>query len=193
MIATPNSKTPTVDDISTKPPGLLPWDKEKVLGYLDSIREQLNHPASLEDIHADDFDIIFYPGGHGPMEDLSENAASGTLLAEFFASGKPTVLLCHGPAAMLATPEVGGVWPFKGYRMTALSNIEEKTNPFSWKAKWLLQDALEERGADYHHGLPMVPHIEVDRNLYTGQNPYSSHKLATAVIEAVKGSDVKTH
>lgn len=66
--------------------------------------------------------------------------------------------------------------------MTGLSNREERLNPFAWKARWLLEDRLKEAGADYFKGFPLRPHIVVDRNLYTGQNPQSSTPLARRLV-----------
>ena len=79
-----------------------------------------------------------------------------------------------------------GSWPFAGYRMTGLSNTEERLNTFGWKAPWYLEDRLKENGADYSKALlPLRPHVVVDRNLYTGQNPFSSEKLAERIIADV--------
>ncbi|WP_370334047.1 hypothetical protein [Amycolatopsis sp. CFH S0078] len=72
--------------------------------------------------------------------------------------------------------------------MTGLSNVEERFNPFAWKAKWLLEDRLKEAGADYTSGLPLKSHVVVDRNLYTGQNPGSSAALARRIIKDVSAA-----
>lgn len=130
----------------------------------------------------DAFDLVFYSGGHGPMEDLAVDEVSGALLTRRLASGRPLALLCHAPAAALAARNPDGSWPFADYRMTGLSNREERLNPFAWKAKWLLEDRLKQAGADYSKGLPLRPHIVRDRHLWTGQNPQSSHRLATRLI-----------
>lgn len=98
-------------------------------------------------------------------------------------SGKPLALLCHAPAATPAAENEDGSWPFAGYRMTGLSNIEEKFNSFGRKAPWLLEDRLCERGAQYVKArLPLLPFVVVDRNLYTGQNPTSSKRLAKRLV-----------
>jgi hypothetical protein len=126
---------------------------------------------------------VFYPGGHGPMEDLAVDADSGRILTAVLESGRPLALLCHAPAATLAARRDDGTWPFEGYRMTALSNTEERLNPFARKAQWLLQDRLVESGAIYSKGrLPLRPFLVVDRNLYTGQNPASSAMLAHKLV-----------
>ncbi|MCO5215560.1 MAG: hypothetical protein M9934_06900 [Thermomicrobiales bacterium] len=97
-------------------------------------------------------------------------------------------LLCHAPAAALAAKNPDGSWPFAGYTMTGLSNIEERLNPFAWKAKWLLEDRLKESGANYTAGLPLKSNVVVDRNLYTGQNPGSSAALARRIISDLSGA-----
>jgi putative intracellular protease/amidase len=120
------------------------------------------------------------------MEDLPDDAASGKLLTEWLASGKPVSLVCHGPAALLATIGPDGTSPFAGYRLTGLSNAEEKLNGLADRAKWLLQDRLvDELGADYRETEPFAPHVETDRTLYTGQNPGSAVPLAQELLKAL--------
>lgn len=96
----------------------------------------------LADIDPDDYAVVFYPGGHRPMEDLAVDADSGRILTEMLESGRPLALLCHAPAATLAARRQDGTWPFKGYRMTALSNSEERLNRLARTATWLLPDRL---------------------------------------------------
>jgi putative intracellular protease/amidase len=181
-IATPGGVPPTVDGLSLGFAGGLPAKTRAVADYLRKLGA-LAHPKVLADIDPADYDVVFYPGGHGPMEDLAEDADSGRILTTVLESGRPLALLCHAPAATLAARREDGTWPFEGYRMTALSNTEERLNRFSRKAKWLLQDRLVESGAIYRKGrLPLRPFIVVDRNLYTGQNPASSAMLAHKLV-----------
>ena len=160
----------------------------EVADYLASIRADLDTPRSLDEIDETEFDLVFYPGGHGPMEDLAFDPVSGALLTRRLASGRPLALLCHSPAASLAARNEDGSWPFAGYRMTGLSNAEERLNMFGWKASWYLEDPLKENGADYSKALlPLHPYVVVDRNLYTGQNPFSSEQLAERIVADVSG------
>ncbi len=182
-IATPGGKAPTLDQLSLGISGGLPGKRREVKRYLDSIDGALAHPAALDTVDPNAFDVVFYPGGHGPMEDLAYDATSGALLTERLASGKPLALLCHAPAAILAATTPDGHSPFAGYRMTGLSNREELLNRFARKAPWLLEDRLKETGVEYSKArLPLRPYIVVDRNLYTGQNPQSSEKLAQRLL-----------
>ncbi len=182
-VATPGGKAPTLDQLSLGISGGMPWKRRKVKHYLDSIADALAHPVSLDTISPDDFDLIFYPGGHGPMEDLAYDKTSGTLLVHRLASGRPLALLCHAPAAILAATDPDGRSPFSGRTMTGLSNREELLNRFARKAPWLLEDRLKELGVDYSKALlPLRPHVVVDGNLYTGQNPQSSEKLADRLV-----------
>ncbi len=185
-IATPGGKVPTLDRLSMSRTAGRPSKLREVAAYLETIRGALSSPRPLEEIDPDDFDVVFYPGGHGPMEDLSVDPVSGALLTRVLASGKPLALLCHAPAAAFAARNEDGSWPFTGYRMTGLSNLEEKFNSFGRRAIWLLEDRLRESGAQYSKArLPLRPYVVVDRNLYTGQNPPSSERLAERVVTDV--------
>ena len=185
-VATPGGKQPVVDQLSLSVKGgVLPPQAKKLSAELDELAPVLEDPANLWDMDPDDFDVVFYSGGHGPMEDLAVDETSGALLTKRLASGRPVALLCHAPAAALAAKNPDGSWPFKGYKMTGLSNAEERLNLFAWKAKWLLEDRLKEAGADYTAGLPLKSKVVLDRNLYTGQNPGSSAALARRIIADV--------
>lgn len=182
-VATPGGKAPTVDRLSLGLSGGLPAKTRRIQAELDRLAPVLTAPAKLSEVDAGAYDLVFYPGGHGPMEDLAYDTASGALLAERLASGKPLALLCHAPAAILAAASEDGSTPFAGYEMTGLSNREELLNRFAKKAPWLLEDRLKESGVDYRKGrLPLRPFVVVDRNLYTGQNPQSSQKLAERLV-----------
>ncbi|RSS43425.1 type 1 glutamine amidotransferase domain-containing protein [Streptomyces sp. WAC08241] len=188
-VATPGGKAPTLDRLSMSKTAGWPWKLREVAAYLKAIQGELRSPRSLDAIDPDDFDVVFYPGGHGPMEDLAVDPVSGALLARVLASGRPLALLCHAPAAAFAAKNPDGSWPFAGYRMTGLSNLEEKFNSFGRKAIWLLEDRLRESGAEYSKArLPLRPYVVVDRNLYTGQNPPSSERLAQRVVADVEAT-----
>lgn len=182
-IATPGGVAPTLDELSLGVAGGMPKRRKEIRAYLDSIKQELDHPLALDTVDESDYDLVFYPGGHGPMEDLAVDPVSGTLLVRRLDSGQPLALLCHAPAAILAATRDDGSNAFVGRTMTGLSNVEERFNPFAWKAKWLLQDALVDAGVDYDKGmLPMRPHVVVDGNLYTGQNPQSAGALAERIV-----------
>jgi putative intracellular protease/amidase len=119
------------------------------------------------------------------MEDLPDNVESGRLLTDRLASGKLLALVCQGPAALLATAHADGKSPFAGYRLTALSNAEEIQNGLADRATWLLQDRLVALGVEYRAGEPYQPHLEIDRSLYTGQNPASAVPLAQEIVKAL--------
>lgn len=190
-VATPSGKKPTLDHLSLQlKGGSAPWKVGKIKNYLKSIENQLNNPIILEDISETEFineyDLVFYPGGHGPMEDLAYNKTSGELLNSRLASGKPLALLCHAPAAILATADDSGQTPFAEREMTGLSNREELFNRFAKKAPWLLEDKLKELGIKYSKAkLPLKSFVVVDGNLYSGQNPQSSEKLAERLVEDI--------
>ncbi|MFG2872716.1 type 1 glutamine amidotransferase domain-containing protein [Streptomyces sp. NPDC048338] len=183
VVATPGGVEPTVDQGSLAPEfNGGPEGAEKVASALASL-SALRHPVRLEDVRIDDYDAVFYPGGHGPMEDLAVNADSGRLLVAALKSGKPLAVVCHGPAALLAAVDEGGTNAFAGYRVAAFSNVEETQAGLAEKAKWLLETRLTEAGVDVRVSEPWAPYVVVDRNLVTGQNPASSAPLAAEVLK----------
>lgn len=174
VVATPGGVVPTVDQ------GSLAAEvnggqeaADRMAAALDAIPE-LRRPLRLEDVDLGDHAAVFYPGGHGPMEDLAVDAVSGRLLVDALRSGKPLGVVCHGPAALLAAVTEDGSNAFAGYRVAAFTNAEELQAGLGDKAKWLLQDRLTEAGVEVRAGEPWAPHVVVDRNLITGQNPASS-------------------
>ncbi|MGV9246288.1 type 1 glutamine amidotransferase domain-containing protein [Streptomyces sp. NPDC003710] len=182
VVATPGGVVPTVDESSLTPE--LNGGQENA----DRIREVLTsaaeftRPVALTDVDLDEYAAVFYPGGHGPMEDLAVDADSGSLLAHALDSGKPLGVVCHGPAALLAATRADGSNAFAGYRVAAFTNAEETQSGLADRAKWLLQDRLTEVGVQVQTGEPWAPNVVVDRNLVTGQNPASSAPLATELL-----------
>ncbi|OIK27267.1 type 1 glutamine amidotransferase domain-containing protein [Streptomyces malaysiense] len=182
-VATPGGVIPTVDAGSLAP--AVNGGEEgakKIADTLASIVE-IKHPIKLEDVNLDDWDAVFYPGGHGPMEDLAVNADSGSLLTLALRSGKPLGVVCHAPAALLAAVEEDGTNSFKGRKVAAFTNAEETQAGLADKAKWLLETRLVEAGADVQVGAPWAPNVVVDGNLVTGQNPASSAPLAQELLK----------
>ncbi|GAA2834472.1 type 1 glutamine amidotransferase domain-containing protein [Kitasatospora paracochleata] len=181
-VATPGGVLPTADR------GSLGADAnggqenaDKVAAALDAFTE-LKNPLALADVDLAEFDAVYYPGGHGPMEDLAVDPTSGRLLVAALASGKPLAVVCHGSAALLAATLTDGTNVFAGYRATAFTNTEETLAGLAERAKWLLQDRLTAAGIDVQEGRPWESHVVVDRNLITGQNPGSSADTAAALL-----------
>ncbi|AOR30369.1 thiamine biosynthesis protein ThiJ [Streptomyces fodineus] len=183
VVATPGGVVPPVDRASLAPEVNGGQENaEKVQRGLEEMTE-LRTPVKLAEVDLDDFAAVFYPGGHGPMEDLAVDADSGRLLVAALGSGKPLAVVCHGPAALLAAVRADGTNAFAGYRATAFTNEEEGQAGFAERAKWLLQDRLTEAGVDIRAGEPWAPHVVTDRNLITGQNPASAGPVAEALLK----------
>jgi putative intracellular protease/amidase len=182
-VATPGGVVPTVDkgSLAAEVNGGQE-NADRIAGVIAKATE-IQNPIRLEDVHLDDYAAVFYPGGHGPMEDLAVNTDSGELLTSALESGKPLGVVCHAPAALLAAVKADGTNSFAGYRIAAFTNAEETQAGFADKAKWLLQDRLTEAGVQVQVGEPWVPNVVVDRNLVTGQNPASSAPLAVELLK----------
>jgi putative intracellular protease/amidase len=184
-VASPGAVEPVVDQMSLVPDMAGGEENAKHQQAVIESVEQLRHPIPLSEVNVDDYDVVYYPGGHGPLEDLSHDADSAKILTEALNSGKPLAVVCHAPAALLATRTRDGGSPFAGYRVSAFSNEEERQVGLADKAPWLVQTELEKMGVRYDEGEPWAPHVINDRNLYTGQNPASAGPLAELVLKAL--------
>ncbi|ORB76113.1 type 1 glutamine amidotransferase domain-containing protein [Mycobacterium scrofulaceum] len=177
VVATPKGVVPHVDVMSLRPS--MAGGEEVARELEDTLRsaEELRRPIELANARLEDYDAVYYPGGHGPMEDLWQDADSGRLLATALASGKPLAIVCHAPVAMMATRH-NGASPFAGYRVTAFTNDEEDAVGLREKARWTAEDELVKMGVDFSRGEMWKPYTVRDRNLFTGQNPASAGPLA---------------
>jgi putative intracellular protease/amidase len=184
VVATPGAVVPHVDMMSLRPS--MTGGEKHSLDYEAIIRtaEEMRRPIELADARLEDYDVVYYPGGHGPMEDLWRDADSGRLLIAALASGKPLAIVCHAPVAILATRKHGDS-PFAGYKVTGFTNEEEEGVGLRTKAPWTLEDKLGEMGLLYSKGETWKPYTVVDRTLFTGQNPASAGPLAKLVLKAL--------
>jgi len=137
----------------------------------------------LNQVRSDEYDAVFYPGGHGPIWDLAQDNNSGILILDFLDAGKPVAAVCHGPAALIsAERQCPGF--LNGKIISAFSNTEETLVGRSGNVLYLLQTKLEELGAEVKTALvPFLSHVEKDGLLITGQNPLSAGPVAKALID----------
>ncbi|MEV8592675.1 type 1 glutamine amidotransferase domain-containing protein [Streptomyces sp. NPDC052012] len=183
VVATPGGVVPPVDRGSLAPAMNGGQENaDRMAKALESF-EELRRPVRLEDVRLDEYAAVFYPGGHGPMEDLAVNADSGRLLTEALAAGTPLAVVCHGPAALLAAERADGTNAFAGYEVAAFTNAEEIQGGLAGKVRWLLEDRLTQAGVRVRAGEPWAPHVVADRGLITGQNPASSAPLAEELLK----------
>ncbi len=115
----------------------------------NAAQAELGKTKKLAEVSAADFDAVFYPGGHGPMWDMPDNATSIALIEAFVRDDKPVAAVCHSPAAFVNVREKGGEYLVKGKRVTGFTNAEERAVGLSAVVPFLLEDRLKQRGADY--------------------------------------------
>ena len=149
-------------------------------------QQQLADTRTLDTVRAADFDAVFYPGGHGPMWDLPDNAASIALIQDFVRAGKPVAAVCHAPVALTNVTNDDGSYLIAGKQVTGFTNSEEDTVGLTDVVPFLLEDRLKERGGDYSKADDFAPYVLVDGNLVTGQNPPSSEPAAAELLKLLK-------
>jgi putative intracellular protease/amidase len=146
----------------------------------------LAHTLSLKTLRAADFDAVFYPGGHGPLWDLAEDAASIALITAMIAAGKPVAAVCHAPGVLRHVLTPDGKALVQGRQVTGFSNTEEDAVGLTEVVPFLVEDMLKEQGGKYSKVADWQVHVVIDGLLITGQNPASSAAAATVLLSMLK-------
>ncbi|MCA1247565.1 type 1 glutamine amidotransferase domain-containing protein [Massilia sp. MS-15] len=139
--------------------------------------------GKLAVVKADDFDAVFYPGGHGPLWDLAEDKASIALIEAMAAAGKPVAAVCHAPGVLRHVKAADGSPLVKGKRVTGFTNTEEEAVGLTAVVPFLVEDMLKENGGEYSKGADWQSYVLTDGKLITGQNPASSEEGAKALLK----------
>ena len=150
--------------------------------------DALAHTMKLAEVSGDEFDAVFYPGGHGPLWDLAEDAHSIKLIESMAAAGKTVSAVCHAPAVFRHTKSADGSPLVKGKQVTGFTNSEEAAVQLTQVVPFLVQDMLEANGGLYQKGPDWQSFIVTDGKLITGQNPASSAAAAHAVVAQLQSA-----
>ena len=185
-LASPDGKTPVVDEGSLSPDAIGEDESAKQRKALDALSDRLGSTLVLADVDPRSYDAVFVPGGHGPMEDLAVNEDLGRILVTMLDGGKVVSSVCHGPAGLLPAKRDDGSWLFAGRKLTAFTDAEEQQAGLADKAPWLLEARLRQAGATFSSGEPWAPFVVVDDTLVTGQNPASSSEAAQKVVDQLR-------
>src|SRR5664280_908163 len=183
-LASPKGGQPPLDPKSDLPENLIELTKR--FRTDNAAQAELANTKKLSDVSASDFNAVFYPGGHGPMWDMPDNATSIALIEAFVKADKPVGAVCHAPAALVNVRGKDGQYLVKGKRVTGFTNAEEKAVGLSAVVPFLIEDRLKERGDLYSKGADWTPNVEVDGKLVTGQNPASSGPAAKELLTLLR-------
>jgi len=146
-------------------------------------KEVLANTVKLASVKESDFDAVMYPGGHGPLWDLTKDENSIALIEAFVKADKPVASVCHAPAVLLQVKLPNGEYLVKGKKVTAFTNTEEEAVQLQDIVPFLLEDALKEKGALYSKVDDWNSHVIRDGKLITGQNPASSEAVAKELLK----------
>jgi len=180
-LASPKGGQPPLDpksdepDFQTEATDRFKEDKEAQTALANTLR--------LSSVSAEDYDAVFYPGGHGPLWDLSQDQDSIALIEAMYASGKPVSAVCHAPGVFRHTKAQDGSPLVQGKTVTGFANTEEAAVQLTDVVPFLVEDELKRNGGNYSKIDDWQPYAVTDGNLITGQNPASSEAVAKAVLE----------
>ena len=147
---------------------------------------QLADTRRLSELKAADFDAVFYPGGHGPLWDLVNDADSIRLIEDFWEQNKPVAAVCHAPSVLLNAKDDSGAFLVAGKRVTGFTNSEEAAVELTDVVPLLVEDALIERGGKFERKEDWSPFALHDGKLITGQNPASSEPVAELLLAQLR-------
>jgi len=183
-IASPKGGQPPIDPSSDTPDNQTP---ATIRFKSDTeLQRTLSNSLELSTVSVDDFDGIFYPGGHGPLWDLTNNADSIKLIESFWKSKKPIAAVCHAPSVLLHVKNEKDELILKGKNVTGFTNSEEEAVHLNTIVPFLLEDELKKSGANYSNKENWASYVVKDGLLITGQNPASSEAAAKELIKALK-------
>ena len=188
-LASPKGGQPPLDPKSDLPenqtPAMTRFKKDK------TAQQALANTVTLSSVNSEDFDTVFYPGGHGPMWDLAEDPVSIALLESFYNSGKPIALVCHSPG-VLRHVKYKGEPLVKGKHVTGFTDGEEEEVQLTKVVPFLVEDELLRLGAIFEKKANWQPFAITDGRLVTGQNPASSTSAAQALLKLMAGSELES-
>jgi len=180
VLASPQGGQPPLDPKSNEP--AFQTEQTRRFEADAAATAELANTVRLDSVSHDDFDAVFYPGGHGPLWDLAENAHSIALIESFVAAGKPVALVCHAPGVLRHVKNADGTPLVQGRKVTGFANSEEAAVELTDIVPFLVEDELKAKGAKYSRGDDWAPYVVVDGLLITGQNPASSEAAANALL-----------
>lgn len=181
-LASPKGGQPPID-----PKSDLPENQTDAMARFKedpAAQRALSQTIKLADVKAEDYDSIFYVGGHGPMWDLVDNPVSIALIEAFYNSGKPVAAVCHSPAVFHKVTYKGAPL-VNGKRVTGFTNGEEAAVQLTHVVPFLVEDELKRVGGLYEKAADWQPFAIVDGRLITGQNPASSTSAARALLNVL--------
>jgi putative intracellular protease/amidase len=182
-LASPKGGQPPLDPKSNEPN--FQTDLTRRFEADGDAKAQLASTLRLDTVKADDYDTVFYPGGHGPMWDLAEDQNSIDLIEAFLAAGKTVALVCHAPGALRHVKTPDGKPLVQGKKVTGFTNTEEEAVGLTKVVPFLVEDELKAKGGIFSKADDWQPYVLTDGQLITGQNPASSGPAAKVLIEKI--------
>ncbi|MBC6715102.1 MULTISPECIES: type 1 glutamine amidotransferase domain-containing protein [Aurantimonas] len=179
-LASPKGGQPPLDPMSDSEDAQT--DATKRFKLDKAAQQDLASTQVLSSVDADGFDAIFFPGGHGPLWDLAEDADSRRLIETFARSDRPVGAVCHAPAVFRHTQTADGKPLVAGRTVTGFTNTEEEGVGLTDVVPFLVQDMLTANGGEYQKGDDWASFVVTDGKLVTGQNPASSEEAARKLL-----------
>ena len=153
----------------------------------DSVyHKKVENTLKPEEVNPQDYNVIFYAGGHGAMWDFADNKKLAELASEIYEQGGIVGAVCHGPAGLVNIKLKNGDYLVDGKKINAFTNEEEKEVKLDKEVPFLLETQLIERGAKFEKSPLWQVHVVADQRVVTGQNPQSAKGVGEAILKELQ-------
>lgn len=184
VLASPQGGQPPIDPKSEAPESQT--EATKRFDKDEELKALLGNTRKLSEVSADEFDAVFYPGGHGPLWDLTNDPNSIKLIESFWKANKPVAAVCHAPSVLLNAKDSSGEPLVKGKKVTGFTNTEEEAVQLTNVVPFLLENELKNKGGIYSKKEDWASYTVKDGQLITGQNPASSEAAAKELLKMLQ-------
>lgn len=173
-VASPKGGDIQIDEMSLSCSNPMEWDDAAAY---------LKNTEVLNNVDYSQYDVVFFPGGHGPVFDIAQDRTVAKIVEDFYKNGKIVSAVCHGPVGLIQALDENGEPIVKGKKVTSFTDEEEYIMKRAELIPFLIEDTLKELGADFIEAKPWTEHVEVDGNIITGQNPASAIAVAEQIVK----------
>ena len=152
----------------------------------DFLNKALNNSLSPDKIDPDDYDAVYYTGGHGVMWDFPNNEEIATISQKIYSNGGYITSVCHGIAGLFPLKNDDGSSLIKDKKITGFTTTEEYLSGKSKEIPFFNEKISKELNANFSKKRAYKPYAVKDGRLITGQNPFSPKLVAELLIESLK-------
>jgi len=148
-------------------------------------KKAIENTLTPDQIDHNNYDAIYFVGGHGTMWDLPDNSKIQEITAKIYEKGGVVAAVCHGPVGLVNVKLSDGSYLIAGKQVSCFTDEEERAVKLDKQVPFLLESKMKERGAIHTKAENFVKHVVVCKKLVTGQNPASAYGVGEEILKLI--------